>query len=84
MWKVCIARRISPARNFDAFYIFTIKFSKSPARNFQTFQSGMVVVVGGSNGGYDGGMIDGGDDGMIGGDDDGLMVVQLMMVVMMV
>ena len=40
MWKVCIARRISPARNFDAFYLFTIKFSKSPARNFQTFQSG--------------------------------------------
>jgi hypothetical protein len=40
VWKVCIARRISPARNFDAFYIFTIKFSKSPARNFQTFQSG--------------------------------------------
>jgi hypothetical protein len=61
-----------------------LNFSKSPARNFQTFQSGMVVVVGGSNGGYDGGMIDGGDDGMIGGDDDGLMVVQLMMVVMMV
>jgi hypothetical protein len=40
VWKVCIARRISPALNFDAFYIFTIKFSKSPARIFQTFQSG--------------------------------------------
>ena len=40
VWKVCIARRISLARNFDAFYIFTIKFSKSLARNFQTFQSG--------------------------------------------
>ena len=39
VWKVCIAQRISPARNFDAFYIFTIKFLKSPARNFQTFQS---------------------------------------------
>ena len=43
VWKVCIARRISPARNFDAFYIFTIKFSKSPARNFQTFQSGLFI-----------------------------------------
>jgi hypothetical protein len=41
VWKVCIARRISLARNFDAFYIFTIKFSKSPARNFETFQSGL-------------------------------------------
>jgi hypothetical protein len=37
VWKVCIARRISLARNFDAFYIFTITFSKSPACNFQTF-----------------------------------------------
>jgi hypothetical protein len=42
VWKVCIARRISPARNFDAFYIITIKFLKSPARNFQTFQSGTL------------------------------------------
>jgi hypothetical protein len=41
VWKVCIAQRISPARNFDAFYIITIKFLKSPARNFQTFQSGI-------------------------------------------
>jgi hypothetical protein len=40
VWKVCIARRISPARNFDVFYIITIKFFKSLARNFQTFQSG--------------------------------------------
>jgi hypothetical protein len=30
----------SSARNFYAFYIFTIKFSKSPTPNFQTFQSG--------------------------------------------
>ena len=42
MWKVCIARLISPARNFDAFYIITIKFLKSPARNSQTFQSGVL------------------------------------------
>jgi hypothetical protein len=28
--------------NFDAFYIFTIEFSKSPARNFQTFQSVII------------------------------------------
>ena len=48
MWKVCIAWRISPARNFDAFYIFTcIKFSKSPARNFQTFQSGLFLSTSG-------------------------------------
>ena len=40
MWKVCIARGRNPPRTFDAFYIFTIKFSKSPPRNFQTFQSG--------------------------------------------
>jgi hypothetical protein len=46
VWKVCIARRISPARNFDAFYILiTIKFLKSPARNFQTFQSGANVCL---------------------------------------
>jgi hypothetical protein len=45
VWKVCIVRRISPARNFDAFYIFTIKFSKSPARNFQTFQSGFPLWI---------------------------------------
>ena len=45
VWKVCIARRISPARNFDAFYIITIKFLKSPARNFQTFQSGLHVAL---------------------------------------
>jgi hypothetical protein len=44
VWKVCIARQISQARNFDAFYIFTIKFSKSPARNFQTFQSGSTAL----------------------------------------
>ena len=35
----------SPACNFDAFYIFTIKFSKSPARNFQTFQSGRHIKI---------------------------------------
>ena len=29
------------ARNFDALYIITIKFLKSPACNFQTFQSGI-------------------------------------------
>jgi hypothetical protein len=39
VWKVCIARRRYQPHNFDAFYVFTIKFSKSPARNFQTFQS---------------------------------------------
>ena len=45
VWKVCIARRISPARNFDAFYIITIKFLKSPERNFQTFQSGPYAPI---------------------------------------
>ena len=40
VWKVCIARGRNPPRTFDAFYIFTIKFSKSPPCNFQTFQSG--------------------------------------------
>jgi hypothetical protein len=44
VWKVCIAQRISQARNFDAFYIITIKFLKSPACNFQTFQSGSQWV----------------------------------------
>jgi hypothetical protein len=33
VWKVCTARQKYWTRNFDAFYIFTIKFSKSPARN---------------------------------------------------
>jgi hypothetical protein len=41
MRKVCIARGRNPPRTFDALYIFTIKFSESPPRNFQTFQSGM-------------------------------------------
>ena len=44
VWKVCIAQRISPARNFDAFYIFSIKFFKSPACNFPTFQQAYVMV----------------------------------------
>jgi hypothetical protein len=39
---ISLARRISLARNPDAFYIITIKFLKSLARNFQTFQSGLV------------------------------------------
>jgi hypothetical protein len=43
--KVCIAQRISLACNFDAFYIFTITFSKSLARNFQTFQSGWQLLI---------------------------------------
>jgi hypothetical protein len=40
VWKVCIVRGRNPPRTFDALYIFTIKFSESPPRNFQTFQSG--------------------------------------------
>jgi hypothetical protein len=40
-WKVCIAQQRYRPRNFDAFYMFTITFSKSQARNFQTFQSGV-------------------------------------------
>ena len=39
-WNLCCARGSSSPRNFDAFYTFTIKFSKSSPRNFQTFQSG--------------------------------------------
>ena len=42
VWKVCIVQPRYRARNFDAFYIFTIKFSKSQLCNFQTFQSGAV------------------------------------------
>jgi hypothetical protein len=41
VWKVGIARGRNPPRTFDAFYIFTIKFSKSPPRTLQTFQSGV-------------------------------------------
>jgi hypothetical protein len=42
VWKVHIARQRYWPHNFDAFDIFTIKFSKSLARNiFQTFQSGI-------------------------------------------
>jgi hypothetical protein len=33
----------SSAHIFEAFYIFTIKFLKSPAHNFQTFQSGSLA-----------------------------------------
>jgi hypothetical protein len=40
VWKVCIARQRYRPHNFDGFYVFAIKISKSPARNFQTFQSG--------------------------------------------
>ena len=38
--------RNTNTRNFDAFYIITIKFLKSPACNFQTFQSGPRDSVG--------------------------------------
>jgi hypothetical protein len=41
----CTARGRSSARIFYAFYIFTIKFSKSPARNFQTLQSGRGTLT---------------------------------------
>jgi hypothetical protein len=40
VWNVCIARPRYRLRNFDAFYIFTIKFLKSRPRNFQTSHSG--------------------------------------------
>jgi hypothetical protein len=43
VWKVCIARGRNPPHTFDAFYIFTIKFSKSPPCTLQTFQSGPVL-----------------------------------------
>ena len=45
VWKVCIARGRNPPRTFYAFYIFTIKFSKSPPRTLQTFQSGMAPYI---------------------------------------
>jgi hypothetical protein len=45
VWKVCIARGRNPPRTFDAFYIFTIKFSKSPPRTLQTFQSGLSLAM---------------------------------------
>jgi hypothetical protein len=39
VWKVCIARRVSPARNFDAFYIFTIKFFRNLRRAISKLSS---------------------------------------------
>jgi hypothetical protein len=45
VWKVCIARRKYRTRNFDAFYIFTIKFSKSPARNFQPLARSVYIYI---------------------------------------
>ena len=49
VWKVCIAWRISPAHNFDTFYIFTIKLSKSLARNFQTSLLAEVSICAGNS-----------------------------------
>jgi hypothetical protein len=45
VWKVCIAQLRYQTCNVDAFYIFTIKFSKSQLCNFQTFQSGRPLLV---------------------------------------
>jgi hypothetical protein len=42
--KVCIVQRRYRLCNFDAFYIFSITFSKSPVCNFQTFQSGINTM----------------------------------------
>ena len=39
VWKVCIARRVSPARNFDAFCIFTIKFFRNLRRAISKLSS---------------------------------------------
>ena len=41
VWKVCIVQPRSRLRSFDVPYIFYSKFSKSRARNLQTFQSGL-------------------------------------------
>jgi hypothetical protein len=43
--KVCITRLRYMARNFDAFCVFTIKFSTSRPCNFQTFQSVERAIV---------------------------------------
>jgi hypothetical protein len=43
VWKVCTACPRYRVCNFDAFYIFTIKFFKSRPRNFQAFQSECLV-----------------------------------------
>jgi hypothetical protein len=45
VWKVCIAQPRYRPHNVDAFYIFTIKFSKSQPHNFQTFQSGQLAYL---------------------------------------
>ena len=43
LWaSVCIVQPRSRLRSFDVPYIFYSKFSKSRARNLQTFQSGKV------------------------------------------
>ena len=44
VWKVCITQPRYRPHNFDAFYIFTIKFSKSWLCNFQTFQLGATTL----------------------------------------
>ena len=45
-WKVCSAQRRYSTNNFDASYIFSVKFRKSPLRNFQPFQSGKLEALG--------------------------------------
>ena len=45
VWKVCIVQPRSRLRSFDVPYIFYSKFSKSRARNLQTFQSGQHVSI---------------------------------------
>ena len=40
--KVCPARGISPPLSFNVFYIFSIKFRKSPRCILQTFLSGSI------------------------------------------
>ena len=44
-WKVCPARGRSPQHSFDVFYIFSIKFHKSPPRILQIFQSESEVEI---------------------------------------
>ena len=47
MWKVCIMQPRYRTHNFDTFHIFTIKFSKSQPRNFQTkpIMTSQYIVV---------------------------------------
>ena len=43
---VCSAQRRYSTNNFDPSYVFSVKFRKSPPRNFQPFQTGELEALG--------------------------------------